>query len=149
MPIRKRSSTKATQKTKAYVVLNPKGGLIVRTPATCTSWDNNFRQRITAGYTAPKTVRNQRTYEEEYEKQALGHEVYKVAKQKLRVVQPAEYLENSPYVIVLRTDVENLTTGKKLFLNHEDPAMRMLMIYVFITGEKISGVPELHIADID
>lgn len=149
MPIKKRTSSKVKENVKTYVFLNPKGGLIVRTPATCTYWDMEFRKRITAGYAKPRSAKLRNSHVENYEKHGLHDAVYSVAGNKLKVQQIVENIGTAAYVVVLRTEVHNLTTGKKLFLNHEDPAMRMLMVYVFLTGDKVPGVPQLHIADID
>lgn len=150
MPIKKRSSANTSKSaTPHYVFVNPAGGLIIRTPAACTYWDNDFRARVTAGYAKPKTAKLRSAHYEQYVKHDYDNKEYKVAKQRLKLVHIIEDMPNSPVVVVLRTEVHNLTTGKKLYLNHDDPAMRMLMIYVFITGTFVYGVPQLHIADID
>ncbi len=143
MPIKKR--TKDLTKTRVFI--NEKGTLIVRTPAVCTKWDQSFRERVVRDYYAPRTLVNQHEYIERYVNTGLVDRVYRVQGNNLVVKHPFELLGPSK-VVILRTDIHNLTTDTKLFLAHEDPAMRMLMVYSFLTGEKIGGVPDLRIAKI-
>lgn len=118
--------------------------LVVRTPAECTMWPSAFRMRIIANYAAPRTMKPVSDYEKHFE--AHQSTVYRIGGSKLMVRQPYEDVGYGRLVI-LRTEVVNLTTKKVLFLNHDDPAMRALMVYSFIHDETFGGVPKLVIAD--
>lgn len=127
-------------------VYTDQGVLVVRTPAATVKWDNDFRMRIVFHYAAPRTLMPATDYQRKFEQKDFQTKTYRVEGNEVGVCQPAEYLGTSQ-VVVLRTDVINYTTGKRMFLSHKDPAMRMLMVYCFLRGEVIGGVPKLVIDD--
>lgn len=118
--------------------------LVVRTPAECTKWPTDFRMRIIANYTPPRTMKSIADYEKNNADSKST--VYRIGVSKLMVRQPYEEVGYGR-LVVLRTEVVNLTSKKTLFLNHDDPAMRVLMVYSFIHEETFGGVPKLVIAD--
>lgn len=144
MPIKKRNADK-----RNYVFVTPDGGLQIKTPAPCTKWDQEFRLRIVRDYVPPRTLRS--IAEHKRLLQTLNNEdkTYRIGGKLLRVRHPTENIDQPNYTVILRTDVQNLSSGKEMFLRHPDPAMRILMVYTFLTGEDIYGVPDLQIADID
>lgn len=144
MPIKRRSRTIAKT---TYVYIDDKHGLQVKTPATCNRWSQAFRLRIVRDHVQPRTLRSRSDHNAALAKTNNQDLIYKVAGQTLQVINVVEQIKDKAYIVVLRTDVLNTKTGKRLFLNHADPAMRMLMVYSFITGEQIGGVPDLQIAD--
>lgn len=148
MPIKRRTAFKGG-KDDPLVYVDPKGTLIVRTPAPCTKWDNAFRMRIVRDYIAPRTLRKLAEHQQAVETSHDEKRVYKIMGHNLRVTHPTQSIDQPGFTVVLRTDVENLSKGHKLFLHHEDPAMRMLMVYSYLTGKHIGGVPELQIAPLD
>jgi hypothetical protein len=147
MPIKKR--TMRVPETESKYVYTDQGVLVVRTPAECTKWDNEFRIRIVRDYVPPRTLMLERDYTAKHVEGEKQERTYLVADHKLQVNHPTSPLSDVGKVIVLRTDILDLTAGKRLFLYHSDPAMRILMIYSFIKSVKIGGVPKLDIAEID
>lgn len=143
MPIKKRNANKRT-----FVYVAPDGSLQIRTPSACTKWDQAFRMRIVRDYIAPRTLRS--LAEHSRLSRGVNDEAatYRINGKLLRVRHPIQHITQKNYIVVLRTDVQNLSNGKELFLNHSDPAMRILMVYSFLTGESFPGVPELQIADL-
>lgn len=148
MPIRKRGAPKPAGK-KTYVYVGTNAELIVRTPAACTKWDQKFRERIVRDYVPPRTLRSLAEHERLTHADNNPDRIYNVGGKRIRVVHPAENIDQPGYTVILRTDIQNLTDGTSLFLCHSDPAMRMLMVYSFITGERYEDVPDLQIAAID
>lgn len=148
MPIKRRTTIRG-EKTDPYVYVQPDGLLVVRTPALCTKWRNDFRMRIVRDYIAPRTLRKLVDHQQSIETTHNEKQTYRIMGQTLRITHPTQSIEQPHFTVVLRTDIENLSKGNKLFLNHEDPAMRMLMVYSYLSGEKIGGVPELQIAAIE
>ena len=145
MPIKRRSKT---IKKTTYVYIDDRHGLQVKTPPACNRWSQDFRLRIVRDHVAPRTLRSLSDHKTALIRANNQDTIYNVERQALRVVNPVEIIGDKGYIVVLRTDVVNTTTGKRLFLNHSDPAMRMLMVYSFLTGELIGGVPDLQIADV-
>lgn len=144
MPIKKRTAISKD----TFVYLDPKGHLQIKTPASCTRWDQSFRLRIVRDYIAPRTLRPIAEHHAATLKSNNGDVVYEVGGKKLRVRHPVDNIDEKNYLVVLRTDVQNLTDGTQLFLNHDTPAMRILMVYAYLTGKTIGGVPDLQIAAI-
>lgn len=130
-------------------VYTEQGVLVVKTPAECTRWSQAFRLRIIRDYISPKTMRSQHEFMRHFVLNGAQDAVYDVAGHKVMVKQPFEQIDQANQVIVLRTDVHDLTTGRKMFLKHSDPAMRILMVYEFLHQREIGGVPKLRIAEID
>lgn len=144
MPIKRRS--RSIDKT-TYVYIDDKHGLQVKTPSTCNHWDQAFRLRIVRDHVQPRTLRSLSDHKAALSKINNPDHVYKVSGQRVRVENVAEQIQDKGYIVILRTDVINISTSKRMFLCHTDPAMRMLMVYSFLTGEQIGGVPDLQIAD--
>jgi len=147
-PLKSLNIKKRGPMTSEYVYLD--GGLIVvKTPKPCAKWNQEFRLRIVRDYVEPKTLKNKTDFERNFVDNGYQTAIYKVAGNRIRVVQPTQDLDGSPnHTVVLRTEIENLTTGKKITLKHKDPAMRILIVFCFLTGERPGGVPKLNIADI-
>lgn len=142
--IRKRSPVSSQ-----YVYLD-NGLVVVKTPPACAKWDHNFRLRIIRDYAAPRSLRLTNQFIKHYENMGGATATYKIQGVNVQVHQPYEVVTESPnHVIVTRTDVVNVDTGSKLFLYHPDPAMRVLMVYCFLTGEMFGGLPKLRIAEAD
>lgn len=74
-------------------------------------------------------------------------EVYRINKIDIRIRQPAELLQNSRHLVVLRTEVCNISQNRCMYLYHDEPAMRVLMTYAFLFGKVIPGMPKLDIYD--
>lgn len=123
--------------------------LVVRTPKECTRWSHDFRLRIIRDYVPPKTSRPGRHFKTQFLDNGFQERTYQVQGHTLSIRQPFEILANSTSVVVLRTDVYDHTTGRKMFLKHDHPAMRILMVYEFICQKEIGGVPSLRIAPLD
>ena len=119
------------------------GVLVVKTPAVTNKWDNEFRLRIIRDYKAPRTLTMLSEYNNRYVDSGVQQATYKIMGKKLQVHYPDEPIVGAAQTVVLRTDVINLTDGKRLFLNHEEAAMRVLMVYCFLTGGNLGGVPKL------
>lgn len=135
--------------TSEYVYLD-RGLLVVKTPKSCSKWNQDFRLRIVRDYIEPRTLKSKADFEKNYIDNGFQTAIYRVAGYHLRVTQPTYSLDANPnHLVVLRTDVENMDTGKTMFLNHKDPAMRILLVYCFLSGERPGGVPKLNIADTD
>lgn len=125
-----------------YVYLDG-GILVVKTPAECTNWPTEFRKHLIGGYIAPRTLRPL----SEYKDTERAPHIYKIGGQLLSVSHPFEDV-GVGQAVVLCTRINNHTTKKSLFLNHPDPAMRVLMVYAFLHDAQIGGVPKLIIDDI-
>jgi hypothetical protein len=130
-----------------YVFIDATYGLQIKTPAPCIRWDHDFRLRIVRDYVPPKTLRSFSEHKSLTARANNPDTTYKVAGKQLQVRHPSQTITDKNYVVVLRTDILNLTDGKQLYLCHEDPAMRILMVYSFLTGIVFGGVPDLQIAD--
>ena len=104
--------------------------------------------RIVRHYVPPRTLRSTHEHEVACASVNNNETTYRISGKLLRVTHPVEYIKDKNYLVVLRTDVQNLSSGKQLFLCHDNPAMRILMVYSFIADKKIGGVPDLQIADI-
>lgn len=142
MPIKKRRSRRSE-----FVYLD-KNILVVKTPAECTKWPNAFRLRIVKDYTPPRQLRMSTEFHKNFVDNGNQANVYNVAGKQVKVVQPFQPIA-SAQIVVIRTDVINVQTGMRLFLHHNDPAMRMLMVYAFLNDLEIGGVPKLDIAPCD
>lgn len=119
------------------------GVLVIKTPPVATQWDNEFRMRIIRDYTPPRTLKMISEYQQKYEDTDVQKQVFKILGKKVQVHYPHEPITATAQTVVLRTDVVNLTDGKRLFLNHREPAMRVLMVYCFLTETVLGGVPKL------
>lgn len=142
-PQPKLTNLKRRQPMSSDYVYTDGGVLVIKTPAVTGKWDSEFRLRIIRDYVAPQTMFMINVYNNRYVNSGIQETIYKIAGKKLQVHYPHEPIVNSANTVVLRTDVINQTDRKRLFLNHDEPAMRVLMVYCFLTGKKIGGVPKL------
>lgn len=123
------------------------GVLVIKTPPTATRWNNDFRVRIIRDYIAPRTLKLMAEFERSYIDSNIQKEIHTVMGKRVMVNYPHERMENTRHCVVLRTDVVNLSEGTKLFLHHEEPAMRVLMVYCFLAKKQLGGVPKLIVDD--
>lgn len=129
MPIKKRFGK--------FVKHLPDNSVEIRTPASCTSWDMDFRLRIIRDYLPPNAMLDKNTYHNRFD----PSRVYKVQGKLVMFQQPATVLENMPnsYVIT-KTQVIDVAAGRAMFLRHSEPAMRILMVYSFLVEKSFDGV---------
>jgi len=83
-------------------------------------------------------------FEKNYIENGQQDREYRVDGKTVMVKQ--RYHEISGAYVILSTDVIGVAAGARLFLNHPEAAMRILMVYTFLRETKISGVPDLDIA---
>ena len=132
--------------TSDYVYLD-RGMLVIKTPKPCSRWNQDFRLRIVRDYIEPRTLKTAADFAKYHLDNGYQTTIYKVAGHRVRVTNATQPLDGNPnHIVVLRTDVENVDTGETMFLSHKDPAMRILLVYCFLTGERPGGVPKLNIA---
>lgn len=125
-----------------YVYPDGHGHLVVKTPRSATKWDHEFRLRIIRDWTKPRTLMRHPQFVQKY-MEGLQDAVYKVEGKRLYVRHPYEIIEGNN-VIVLRTEVVDADTNTAMFLHHNDPAIRVLMVYSFIHDKSIGGVPRIE-----
>lgn len=147
MPIKKRKEIPPAPKRENYVYTDTDGLIVIKTPPACSRWPQPFRMRIVRDYVPPKTIKTASDYHSHFSDNGYQNETYLVQGKKLMVRQPIEALDNQTHLIVLRTEVIDVRDCKAMFLYHEDPAIRSLMVYSFITGETLGGIPRLEIYD--
>lgn len=117
--------------------------VVVRTPSSCTSWHNDFRIHIVKDYSAPNTLVNA----VESKHRNTG-KVYAIQGQRVSFEQSYRTLQNmEAKLVVEQTLVVNVGTKKAMELNDPDPAMRILMVYAFLTGEDIPGLSPYTVID--
>jgi hypothetical protein len=169
MPIKKRGKSAPSTKRKFYrpkrnkddapskgfkkrkpdseklIYTSAEGILIVKTPASCTSWPNDLRLRLVRDYMSPKTLVREDAYIDKFVTNGFQDNIYKAGNHRVQVRQPAEKIEGSPYVAVLRTEVCDLDRSECMYLYHDDPAMRILMTWAFLNQKEIPGMPKLDI----
>jgi hypothetical protein len=145
MPIKRRKELPPAPKRTNFVYTDDDGLIVVKTPPACSRWPQPFRMRIVRDYVPPKTIKTYTDYEAKFVENGYQDEVYVVQGIKLKVRQPIEALDNSTHVVILRTEIVNIREDKSMFLYHDDPAIRSLMVYSFITGERLGGIPQLQI----
>lgn len=122
-----------------YVRKDAEGGLIVKTPAVCVNWNNEFRKHIVKRYITPNTLID---IHMQYLLERETKEPLKVMGKQLLFTQKFNTLDNyARKVLITTNEVQNLTDKKGLILIGDDPAMRILIVYSFLTGEDIPGVP--------
>lgn len=113
------------------------GSVEIRTPVECTKWDTEFRLRIVRDYVPPKTMLDKNTYRVRFD----PSHVYLVQGRRVLFQQPGVVLDNMPNsVVVTRTEVVDIQANRAMFLKHSEPAMRVLMVYSFVTGKLFDGV---------
>ena len=143
-PAPKLTKLKRRQPMTSKYVYTDGGVLVIKTPAVTGRWDNEFRLRIIRDYKAVRSLTMNNEYQKRYVETGIQQQTYNICGKKVRVEYPTEPLTGTPtHTVVLRTDVINVTDGTRLFLNHEEPAMRVLMVYCFLTGKTLGGVPKL------
>ncbi len=129
MPIRKRFGQ--------FVKRLPDGTVEIRTPADCTNWGNDFRKRIIGDYLAPNVLIDVVTYNNRFKTDTIYH----VQGKRVMFRQPTRELANMPKaLVVLRTEVIDVTTKRVMLLKHSEPAMRVLMVYSFLVEKRFDGV---------
>lgn len=120
------------------------GVLSVRTPKECTNWPNDFRMRIVRDYREPRSMIDKSLLEKLYDPET----VYAIGKRRLMFRQPYETLDNARNkVVILRTEIIDLTDKKAMTLQHRDPAMRILMVYAFTRRMSFNGVASFSVYD--
>ncbi len=129
------------------IYTSKEGVLVVKTPALCTKWPTPFRMRLVSDYVAPRTLMSVDAYARKFVDTGYQDEVYRINKIDIRIRQPAELLQNSRHLVVLRTEVCNISQNRCMYLYHDEPAMRVLMTYAFLFGKVIPGMPKLDIYD--
>lgn len=143
----KLTKIKRRQPMTSQYVYTDGGVLVIKTPSEATKWNAEFRMRIIRDYKAPRTLTMKADYQSKYVDGVSQSQVFNILGKRVRVEYPHEPVAGTAQTVVLRTDVVNETDGTVLFLNHEEPAMRVLMVYCFLTGESIGGVPKLIVDD--
>lgn len=136
---------KRRKHSKVYVYYD-NGHLVIKTPATVTGWPDAFRFRIVRDYIPPRTLKSASEYTEHI--LPLQGTVYKINGAPVKVLQPFEALTKERKLVVLRTEVVNLQTKQAMFLNHDEPAMRMLAVYSFLYNEPVAGCAQMSIYDL-
>lgn len=140
MPIKRRLSAR-----RSSYVYTDNGVLVVKTPAACTRWPNDFRLRIVRDYAKPKTLFSASEFEQHFLHNDKQKTVYNVEGQRVRVINTYKEL-SSGQVVLLTNEIHRLDIRTKLTFEHPDPAMRILMVYAYLTDASIGGVPKLHVA---
>lgn len=138
------SGIKRRRATSSRYVYVDGGALVVRTPAECTKWPNDFRRYLVSEYIPPKTLKAL----SEMRVSEKAPPLFNIAGCNVSVRHPYEDV-GAGQAVVLCTRVINHDTGKSLFLNHDNPAMRVLMVYAFLHSAEIGGLPKLIIDDAD
>ena len=133
MPIVKRLPDTAKEN---YVVFE-NGETVLRTPRDTTYWDHNFRLRIIRDYIGPNTLVSSVKLHTLYDPAII----YKIQGKKVRFIQPYEPIQDMrDMVLVSATKVIDIAARKAMILVHPDGAMRVLMVYRFLTGKLLGGV---------
>ena len=122
-----------------YIYLDENETLVVRTPSRCTFWHNGFRIHVVSGYLKPDTLLDVSAAQRRTQEQG---QVYKVEGRQVVFKQIFNPIENMRSKVILKANlVVDLTKKKAVVLDSPDPAMRMLTVYAFLTGEDINGLP--------
>lgn len=130
------------RKFSQFVKMLDTGEVVTRTPAECTSWDNEFRLRVVRDYKAPRTMMETRAIPKYPDKE------YKIQGRQVRFRQIFKELDNfASRVVCVRTEIIDVKRKKGMVLTHDEPAMRMLMIYSFLTEKEYGGVAPFQTFD--
>lgn len=121
------------------------GVLVVKTPAETTRWPNEFRLRIVRDYVPPKHLMRATSFYEKYVDTGGQEYIYRLNSHSVMVRQPYEVIENSNYIVVLRTEVIDVDRKKAMYLYHDAPAMRCLMTWAFLKHQTVPGMPKLNV----
>jgi hypothetical protein len=81
-------------------------------------------------------------------KSGLLQKHYFVQGQDLRIANEFEPVVNTQHVLIRATHVLNYTQQRGMVLIHSNPAMRCLMIYSFLTIQRLKSVPDFRIFDL-
>lgn len=129
---------KRTTLPRKPLIYSDQGVLVVKTPAVCTRWPTDFRIKLVADYPKPLLMCSRIDYDQRFGKS--DKTIHKVSGHRLQVLHPIEDLPSAGRVVILRTEVHNVDTKKTAIIAHDNPAMRILMTYHFLTGENIAGL---------
>lgn len=123
--------------------------LVVRTPPECSKWAQDFRLRIVRDYVKPRTMKLLIEFERNFINNGYQEAVYRVMRKSVGVKQAYQGVPDSSQVIVINTKIIDYDSKQVLYLKHDNPAMRMLMVYAFLTGMQVGGMPTLDVAPLD
>lgn len=128
-----------------YIYLDKNEELVVRTPSRCTSWNNSFRIHVVGDYSKPDTLIDAAIAQRRMADMAG---IYKIEGRTVKFQQNYEKIGNMrSKVIVKESLVIDVQKRKALVLNSPDPALRMLAVYSFLTGEDIHGLAAYTVID--
>lgn len=132
MPIVKRA-----RPVPSKYVYTDKGILVVKTPPETTKWPHDFRLRIVRDYIAPNKLVRAEELAHAYDPK----EIYSVQGHRVLFRQSTEEVPRIRGVVLVKaTEVIDLDSKRVMFLSHGDPAMRVLMVYCFLTQMTMWGV---------
>lgn len=117
--------------------------LSIRTPKECTRWNHEFRTRIIRDYHPPNTLVDKQALDRLYDPAT----VYDIGGRPMMFRQPTEQLDTKNRVVILRTEVIDVTDKKAMSLQHPDPAMRVMMVYAFMQRMSFDGVASFSVYD--
>lgn len=120
--------------------------LVVKTPPECTRWPQDFRLRLVRDFRPNKTIMPASLYIELYADRGLQNKIHKIMGRSVRIHNVMEPVAPT-HVVLLRTEVIDIAAKKAMYLYHDDPAMRILMVYSFLQDKTIAGVPQLEVYD--
>jgi hypothetical protein len=120
--------------------------LVVKTPQECTMWPQDFRLRLVRDFRPNKTAMTATMYSETYAANGLQSKVHRVMGRNVRIHNVMEPV-GLTHVVLLRTEIIDIAAKKAMYLYHDDPAMRILMVYSFLKELTIAGVPQLEVYD--
>lgn len=146
-PVKKRTSIEPTVMVsgKSDFIFSDNGTVVYKTPAAATKWPHTFRLRVIADYRKPGS---QVSVNDLHHLLSRNNDEHLVQGCRFKVVY--ETPDNIPdigghLVKIGKMRLVNVATGEYISLSSENPALRVLMIYSFITREGISGLPKIVI----
>jgi hypothetical protein len=122
-------------------VYRDNGTLSIKTPAAATNWPLDFRKRIVSFYRECGKSIPSRDYNEVFDGNSRVFHI-----QGVPVTVSYDFTSlGSTHATVGIIEVHREDTGEYFILSNSNPAMRCLMVYSFLLGERIGGVPKFRI----
>lgn len=147
--IRKR---KHTQKMEyGRYIYKENGSTVIRTPAECASWHTDLRLRIVTSYFAPHTPLPLSSLENIYAISCPQTQVYKAQGRRFYILNPTTKAvrdNGKEYALMLGTFLHDIESRKVLRIVSDNAAMRILFVYSFLTGKRVSALPPLDVRGI-
>lgn len=146
MRIRKRESL---PKTSPYFKRDLKTGevLEIRAPAACVMWPQKFRMKLISDWQSPSI--NFRQSEAHRYQQFMSVPPYTLHGQSVQFVIVHRRINPRNDWTNCLTLIQTNRKPERLLLLDPDPAMRTLMVYMFLTDLEVYGFPPLRLVGPD